>query len=193
MWLFIWIVINEAIMKDPCPLSLMTNIQQCQSKSPKHVPSLYKKKPASKKSRNCKKTFDRNVPQLMTAVTCLPSTPVPSARCKGQTKAEMSISNQHFRVPKWRAFNFAQVLFLCVLGMLSDSVKKADVYAKSIIFWTKKIVPQLGFELPTSCLNVICFNNCAICALWFAMECCSVSSSSTCCRAQTERRMSWWW
>ena len=49
--------------------------------------------------------------------------------------------------------------------MPSDSVKKAEaqknVHAKSIIF-KKKIVHQLGFELPTSYLRVSCSINCTI-------------------------------
>ena len=46
----------------------------------------------------------------------------------------------------------------------------------------RKMVHQLGFKLLTSCLRISCSNNCAICALWFVMECCPASLSSTHCR-----------
>ena len=38
----------------------------------------------------CLRGFDRNVPQKMTGVPCLPSTPVPSTRCTERTKAAIS-------------------------------------------------------------------------------------------------------
>ena len=35
---------------------------------------------------------------------------------------QISISNQHIRVARWRVFNFAQVPFQCMLGIRSNSV-----------------------------------------------------------------------
>jgi len=114
------------------PLSLMTNIQpvtcqywcdanntscaeqwrKCQSKSPKHVPSLCKKQSCFIKVQKLKKkvwlrrvlnpqlswlttvclrSFDRIVPQLMTAVLCLRNSLYTSAsmRYKRQSKADI--------------------------------------------------------------------------------------------------------
>jgi len=71
----------------------------------------------------CLRGFDRNGPQKMTGVPCLPFTPVPSMHCNERTKA---VSNQHIRVPRLRAFNFAQFLLRCVLGMRSNSVVKTE-------------------------------------------------------------------
>jgi len=67
------------------------------------------KKRASKRFRNCKKRlrqelnpqlswlttvglcgFDRNEPQKMTGVSCLPSASVPSTHCNVQTKAAIN-------------------------------------------------------------------------------------------------------
>ena len=59
----------------------------------------------------CQSSFDRTI----TAVLCLLSTPVPSTCCKGQMKADITIVE----------FNFAQVLFRCVLRMPSNSAIKA--------------------------------------------------------------------
>ena len=58
--------------------------------------------------------FVRNVQQLFTLSSlhqCLQRT------VKNEPK-QLSISNQHIRVPRWRAFNFA---LRCVLGMSSNS------------------------------------------------------------------------
>ena len=59
-------------------------------------------------------------------------------------RKQLSISNQHIRVPRKHAFNFAQVPFRCVLVMPSNSVinaelKKKNVYAKVLIFETKNL------------------------------------------------------
>ena len=45
---------------------------------------------------------------------------------------QLSISNQHIRVPRRHAFNFAQVPFRCMLVMPSNSVINAEVKKKSV-------------------------------------------------------------
>ena len=87
----------------------------------------------------------------MTAVPCLPLHQCLQHSVKDKQK-QMPISNQHFRVPRWRAFNFAQVPFRRMLGIL----KFKNMYAK-VQFSGKKIVHQLGFELPTLILKSLLF------------------------------------
>jgi len=58
----------------------------------------------------------------MTGIPCLPSTPVPIMN----EPKQLSISNQYIRVPRLRAFNFAQVPLRCVLGIWSNSVVKIN-------------------------------------------------------------------
>jgi len=41
-------------------------------------------------------------------------------------RKQLSISNQHIRVPRWCAFNFAPVQFQCMLGMPSNSDIKVE-------------------------------------------------------------------
>ena len=48
-----------------------------------------KKKRASKRCPETEKKVLAYVPQLMTAVPCLPSTPVPLMFCKGRTKVDI--------------------------------------------------------------------------------------------------------
>ena len=43
--------------------------------------------------------FDRNVPQLLTAVPYLPSAPVASTHCKGLTKADIHKQSTYFEFP----------------------------------------------------------------------------------------------
>jgi len=82
---------------------------------------------------------------------------------------QRSFSNHHSRVglgtrlsrvPRWRAFNFAQVMFRCMLGMPSNSViKNKKTCMQKVMIFEKKICLPAGFE-PAS-------------RLWFSMECCS--------------------
>jgi len=70
----------------------------------------------------CLRGFDRNAQHLFTVFSlhqCL-------QRAVMNERKQLSISNQHIRVPRWRAFNFAQVPFWCVLGMPSNSVIKSE-------------------------------------------------------------------
>ena len=81
------------------------------------------------------------------------------------------------RVPRWRAFNFAQVSFRCVLLMPSNSVIKKKLnfkerVCKSIDFWKKKSVHHRDSTM-ISWMQVSCSTHWAI-RLWFLMECCSI-------------------
>ena len=111
---------------------------KCQSKSPKYV--LHKKR-ASKRFRNSKKGLGGGLnPQLSwLTIVCLHGfvrnvsqkiTIFPLRQCFQRAvmnePKQLSISNQHIRVPRWHAFNFAQVPLRYVLGMRSNSVVKTD-------------------------------------------------------------------
>ena len=70
----------------------------------------------------CLRGFDRNVQQLFTVFSlhqCF------QCAIMNEPK-QLSISNQHIQVPGWRAFNFAKVMFWCVIGMPSNSVVKTE-------------------------------------------------------------------
>jgi len=90
----------------------------------------------------CLRGFDRNVQQLFTVFSEVFSLHQCLQRAVMNEQKQLSISNQRIRVSRWRAFNFAQVPFRCVLGMWSNSVIKTEfkknVYAKSIDFRKKK-------------------------------------------------------
>ena len=128
--------------------------------------------------------------QLMTAVfplhQCL-------QRAVKDKQKQISISNQFpddvHLISLKSHFEACLECQVTVLRKLKFKKRECKMYN----FREKKIVHQLGFKLPTSCLRVSYSNNCTICALWFAMECCSASSSSTRCRAQTECHVNWWW
>ena len=85
----------------------------------------------------CVRGFDRNVPQLffVFSLHMLQST------VKNKLK-QISISNHHNLVPRWRAFNFTQVPLWCVLGMPSNSAIKARLLkhvCKKYCFSRKKV------------------------------------------------------
>jgi len=86
----------------------------------------------------CLRGFDRNVEQMFTVF--------PLHQCIQRTvmneQKQLSISSQHIRVPRRRAFNFAQVLFRCVLVMPSNSVIKAEflkTFMQKVLIYEKKI------------------------------------------------------
>jgi len=157
----------------------------CQNKSSNNCD--HWKKHASKRSRNWKKVelnpqlrwlttvwlcgFDRNVQQLFTVFSLHQYL----QRAVMNEWKQLSFSNHHSRVPRWRAFNFAQVPFWCVLGMPSNRTIKAEfkkvLYAKVLIF-EKKICSPAGFKPTTSWMQVSCYTNWVI-WLWFLMERCS--------------------
>ena len=66
--------------------------------------------------------FDRNVPQM--------SPVFPLRQCLQRAVMnklkQLSINNQRIRVPRLRAFNFAQVPLRCMLRMQSNSVVKTE-------------------------------------------------------------------
>ena len=101
---------------------------------------------------------------------------------------KVSFSNQHIRVPRRRAFNFAQVLFRCMLVMPSNSVINAEfkknVYAKVLIFEEKKSVHQLDSNpRPPECKSVALPIEPYGCGFrWNFARVFSTSSSSTHCR-----------
>ena len=71
----------------------------------------------------CLHGFDRNVQQLLTVFSlhqCLQHAVMNKWK-------QLSFSNHHSQVPRWHAFNFAQVLFWCMLGMPSNSIIKAEL------------------------------------------------------------------
>ena len=117
--------------------------------------------------------FDRNAPQKMTSVPCLPSTSCLQHAVINEPK-QLSISNQHFRVPRLRAFNFAQFPLRYVLRMQSNSIVKTEFWKTCLqkYWYSKKICSPTGFEPATSWMQVSCTTNWAI-WLWFSMECCS--------------------
>jgi len=140
----------------------------------------------------CLSGFDRNVQQLFTVFSlhqCL--------QCAVMNEwKQLSFSNHHSRVPRWRVFNFAQVSFRCVLGMPRNSVikaelKKKNVYAKSIDF-RKKICSPPGFEPTTSWMQVSYSNNWAG-FWWNVARGFSTSSSSTRCRTQSDHCINLRW
>ena len=89
----------------------------------------------------CLHGFDRNVPHLMIAVPpVFPLHQCLQCTVKNERK-QISISNHHSQFPRWCAFNFAQVLFRCVLVPSNSAIKakfKKNLYAKSIDFQKKK-------------------------------------------------------
>ena len=104
---------------------------------------------------------------------------------------QLSISNHHSWVPRWRAFNFAQVLFrsLCLECQVTV-LSKLTCMQKVLIL--KKICSTAGFEPATSWMPVSCTTNWVIDAVVVSVECCLVSFS-TFYRGQTEHRMSLRW
>ena len=132
--------------------------------------------------------------ECTTAVHCILSTPVPSTHCKEQKKKQLSINNQHIRVPRWCAFNFAQVLFQCMLGMPSNSGIKAEfkknVHERVLIFGKKACSPAA-----TSWMQVIHTTHWAIwlCFRWNVARIFSTSSSSTHYRTQSDHRINSQW
>ena len=102
----------------------------------------------------CLRGFDRNVQQMFTVFPlhqCL-------QRAVMNEPKQLSISNQHIRVPRRRAFNFAVVPFRCVLVCQATVLSKLNfknVYAKSIDFRKKKSVHQRDSNpRPPECKSV---------------------------------------
>jgi len=77
----------------------------------------------------CLHGFDRNVQRLFTIFSLHQRL----QRAVMNEPKQLLISNQHIRVPRWHAFNFAQVLFRCVLGMPSNILRKCYKLA-SLLF-----------------------------------------------------------
>ena len=136
--------------------------------------------------------FDRNVPQLFFVFSlyqCLQRT------VKNEQK-QISISKHHSWVPRWRAFNFAQVLFRCVLEMPSNSAIKAGLLKtciqKVLIFEKKNLVNSWIWthDLKSVALTIEPYG----CGFWWNVaRVFSSSSSSTCCRTQSDHRITSWW
>ena len=118
----------------------------------------------------CLCSFDRNVPHTENDSCSLSSLYTSAFNIMNEPK-QLSISNQHIRVPKWRAFNFAQVLFWCVFGMPSNSAIKAGLkkHACKKYWFLKKKCSPVGFEPATSWMQVSCSTHWAI-WLWFLVE-----------------------
>jgi len=115
-------------------------------------------------------------------------------RCNERKQKQLSISNQHIRVPRRRAFNFTQVPFQCVLVMPSNSVINAEFFKKTCTqkYWfSKKICSQAGFK-PTTWMQVSCSTHWAI-WLWFSMECCLSFLHFFVCRTQPDHRINSRW
>ena len=113
--------------------------------------------------------FYRNVPQLMTAVPCLPSTPVPSMRCKGQIPLAINIfkfpDDMHLILLK----SCFDVCLECQVTVLSKLNSKKRVFKK--YWYSKKSVHQLDSSpQPPECKSVALPNELSV--LWFLMECC---------------------
>jgi len=160
-----------------------------------------KKNVLQKKSRNwktsldlrllttvCLRGFDRNLQQLFTVFSLH----------HGQCLQHAVMNNKAAFNSRWRAFNFTQVSFRCVLVMPSNSVIKAEflknVYAKSIDL-QKKNVYQLDSNLrPSECNSVILPIEPYGCGFrWNVAQVSSTSSSSIYCRMQSDHRINSWW
>ena len=64
---------------------------------------------------------------------------------------QISISNQHFQVPRWSAFNLVQVPFQCMFGMPSESVMKIKVQKmcmQKVQVSNKKKFTPTGIRIP---------------------------------------------
>ena len=111
---------------------------------------------------------------------------------------QISISNQHIRVPRWCAFKFAQVLFQCVLGMRNNSVVKANSkkhVCKKYWYSKKKTVYHLDLNLrPPECKSVALPIELYGCGFqWNVARAFSTSSSSSGCRTQVDHCIDSWW
>ena len=148
-----------------------------------------------KRSRNVSGKKFGLVPQLRWlttvclcgAVHCLLSTPCLQCTVKNEQK-QLSISNQHIWVPRWHAFNFAQVPFQCVLGMPVTVVSKLNLKKKCVCikYWFSKrkkkelFTSQIRTQMQVSRTTHRCGFR------WNVARVFSNSSSSTHCRMQPD-------
>ena len=89
----------------------------------------------------------------MTAGLAFPLQQCQQCAVKDEQK-QISVSNQHIRVARWRVFNFAQVPFRCVLGMGSNSELNSKKMCLQNVLIFKKICSPSGFKPATSWMQV---------------------------------------
>ena len=109
---------------------------------------------------------------------------------------QLLISNHHIRVPRRRAFNFAQVPFRCVLVMPSNSVINAEVKKKTCTqkYWFSKKISVHHLDSnprPPECKSVALLIGYGF--RWNVARVFSTSSSSTRCKTQSYHRINLRW
>jgi len=138
----------------------------------------------------------KNVQQMFTVFSlhqCL-------QRTVKNEQRQLSISNQHIRVPRWHAFSFAQVPFWCVLGMPSNSgikaeLKKKNTCVQKVLIFDKTAVHQLDLNpWPPECKSFALPIELYGCGFqWNVAWVFSNSSSSTHCRMQSDHHINLQW